>query len=107
MMDFIAVPVVIGIVFYGVYKLFELFVCKSERLKIIDKLGDKLSASDISGKNRMTSGVKCSLHPLLRIFYISLSNCQVLSDINIHTKINVKFIFLLFKLNLIFSGQPA
>lgn len=50
MMDFISVPVVVGIVFYGVYKLFELFVCKNERLKIIDKLGDKLSAGDISGK---------------------------------------------------------
>lgn len=50
MMDFISVPVVVGIVFYGVYKLFELFVCKNERLKIIDKLGDKLSSSDISGK---------------------------------------------------------
>lgn len=50
MMNFISVPVVVGIIFYGVYKLFELFVCKNERLKIIDKLGDKLSSSDISGK---------------------------------------------------------
>lgn len=50
MMDFISVPVIVGIVFYGVYKLFELFVCKNERLKVIDKLGDKLSSGDISGK---------------------------------------------------------
>lgn len=55
MMDFIAVPVVVGIVFYGVYKMFELFVCKSERLKIIDKLGDKFSSSDISGKMTLPS----------------------------------------------------
>lgn len=55
MMDFISVPVVVGIVFYGVYKLFELFVCKNERLKIIDKLGDKFSANDISGKMTLPS----------------------------------------------------
>lgn len=55
MMDFITVPLVVGIVFYGVYKLFELFVCKNERLKIIDKLGDKLSSGNISGKMELPS----------------------------------------------------
>lgn len=43
MMDFITVPVVVGIIVLGIYKLFELFVCKKERLTIIEKLGDKLS----------------------------------------------------------------
>lgn len=50
MMDFISVPIIVGIVFLGVYKLFELFVCKSERLKIIEKLSDKLTSGDIEGK---------------------------------------------------------
>jgi hypothetical protein len=42
-----------------VYKLFELFARRKERLNIIDKLGDKLdpSALDISGKIRF-SGIE-------------------------------------------------
>ena len=50
MMDFISVPVIVGIVFMGIYKLFELFVCRSERLRIIDKLSDKFSSTDVIGK---------------------------------------------------------
>jgi putative effector of murein hydrolase LrgA (UPF0299 family) len=42
MMDFIMVPLVVGIITLGIYKLFELFVGKRERLLIIEKLGDKL-----------------------------------------------------------------
>lgn len=37
-MDFITIPVVISIITYGIYKLFELFVCRRERLSIIEKL---------------------------------------------------------------------
>lgn len=37
MMDFISVPIVVGIVFFSIYKLFELFVCRRERLNIIEK----------------------------------------------------------------------
>ncbi len=50
MMDFIAAPLIVGMCVLGVYKLFELFVCKRERLAIIDKLGEKISAADLSGK---------------------------------------------------------
>lgn len=50
MMDFISVPIIVGIVFLGVYKLFELFVCRSERLKIIEKLSDRVTSADIEGK---------------------------------------------------------
>ena len=46
-MDFISIPLVIGIITVGIYKLFELFVCKNERMALIEKLGDKISASDI------------------------------------------------------------
>ena len=44
MMDFISVPLVVGIVCAGIYGLFELFVRKRERLAIIEKIGDKLDA---------------------------------------------------------------
>ena len=50
MMDFILVPLVVGIITLGIYKLFELFVCKKERIIMIEKLGDKLSMGDISSK---------------------------------------------------------
>lgn len=45
MMDFISVPLVVGICIAGVYGLFELFVRKKERLAIIEKIGDKIDAS--------------------------------------------------------------
>lgn len=38
MMDFIMVPLVSGIFVFGIYKLFELFVCKKERLIILEKI---------------------------------------------------------------------
>lgn len=41
MMDFIMVPLVTGIVFAGIYGLFELIVRRKERLAIIEKLGDR------------------------------------------------------------------
>jgi hypothetical protein len=41
MMDFIMVPTIIGIIVLGFYKLFELFVCRKERLLMIEKMGDK------------------------------------------------------------------
>ena len=50
MMDFISVPLVVGIVCAGIYGLFELFVRKRERLAIIEKIGDKLDASAFDGK---------------------------------------------------------
>ena len=50
MMDFIMVPAVMGIITLGIYKLFELFVRKKERLTIIDKIGDKLTPDILSGK---------------------------------------------------------
>lgn len=49
MMDFIIAPLIVGTVTLGIYKLFELFVCKKERLNIIEKLGEKLTTGDITG----------------------------------------------------------
>lgn len=50
MLDFIMVPAVVGIITLGIYKLFELFVRKKERLTIIDKIGDKLTPDILNGK---------------------------------------------------------
>lgn len=40
MMDFISIPLVFAIVALGIYKLFELFVCKKERIMLIEKMGE-------------------------------------------------------------------
>lgn len=50
MMDFISIPLVVGIVCAGIYGLFELFARRKERLAIIEKIGDKLDASAFDGK---------------------------------------------------------
>lgn len=41
MLDFITVPLTFGIVTLGIYKLFELFVCKKERMTILEKMDFK------------------------------------------------------------------
>lgn len=55
MMDFITVPLVIGIITLGIYKLFELYARKKERLLMIDKLGDKLDPSYLNGSLPVSS----------------------------------------------------
>ena len=40
MMDFIMFPTIMAIIALGIYKLFELFVCKKERLLLIEKMAD-------------------------------------------------------------------
>lgn len=54
-MDFISVPVVCGIFVLGFYKLFELFVCKKERLAIIEKMGEKFSPDMLENKINLSS----------------------------------------------------
>ena len=54
-MDFIMVPTIMGILTLGFYKLFELFVCKKERLLMIEKLGDKLSPDMLKDKISLPS----------------------------------------------------
>ena len=41
MMDFIMVPAVMTIITLGIYKLFELFVCKKERIMLIEKMDER------------------------------------------------------------------
>ncbi len=54
-MDFIMVPSVFGIISFGIYKLFELFVCKKERLAIIEKMGEKLTPDMLEHKINFSS----------------------------------------------------
>ena len=50
MLEFITIPLVVAMVTLGIYKLFELFVCKKERLAIIEKFGDKFNPSMFENK---------------------------------------------------------
>jgi hypothetical protein len=50
MMEFITIPLVVGICVAGVYGLFELFVRRKERLTIIEKVCEKLDVSTFEGK---------------------------------------------------------
>mgnify|MGYP000637248474 FL=1 len=55
MMNFIMVPLIFGIVTYGIYSLFELFVHKKERLMIIEKLSEKVDWAVLDGKLQLPS----------------------------------------------------
>ena len=55
MMNFITAPLVCGIFVLGFYKLFELFVCKKERLLIIEKMGEKFTPDMLEHKFNFSS----------------------------------------------------
>ncbi|WP_423129669.1 DUF6249 domain-containing protein [Gaoshiqia sp. Z1-71] len=50
MMDFITIPLVVGMITLGIYKLFELFVHRKERLTMIEKIGSTFDASMVQNK---------------------------------------------------------
>ena len=49
-MEFISIPLVVGMITLGIYKLVELFVCRKERLTMIEKLGATFDPSMIANK---------------------------------------------------------
>ncbi len=49
-MDFIMVPLIMGIITLGIYKMFELFACRRERMALIEKLDDKIPVAGLKGK---------------------------------------------------------
>ena len=55
MLDFIMVPLVCSIFVFGFYKLFELFVCKKERLLILEKMGEKFTPDMLEHKINFSS----------------------------------------------------
>lgn len=67
MLDFISVPLVVGIVTLGIYKLFELFVRRKERLSIIEKMGDKFDPSLIETKLPIPSFNTSSVFTTLKL----------------------------------------
>ncbi|MDR0969949.1 MAG: hypothetical protein LBM67_05380 [Lentimicrobiaceae bacterium] len=67
MMDFISVPIVTGIVLTAIYKLFELFARRKERLTIIEKLGEKINDPNFDGKLALSSYMQKSSYSALRI----------------------------------------
>ena len=54
-MEFITIPAIFGIVTWGFYKLFELFVCKKERLAIIEKMGERFTPDMLENKINLPS----------------------------------------------------
>lgn len=50
-MSFITIPLVTGIVFLAIYKVFQLFVCRRERIMLLEKI------ENLSGKNINLSGL--------------------------------------------------
>ena len=55
MFDFIIPPLIVGFITLGIYKLFELFVCKKERLLIIEKMGEKFTPDMLEHKINFSS----------------------------------------------------
>ena len=47
-MGYITGWIVVGIITLGIYKLFELFVCKKERIAMIEKLADRVNTGEIN-----------------------------------------------------------
>lgn len=45
-MEFITIPLTFGIVTYGIYKLFELIICRKERIMLLEKL-DSFACANI------------------------------------------------------------
>ncbi len=56
MMDFIMVPAVMAIITIGIYKLFELFVCKKERIMLIEKSLDQPILPKLSTSQFLSNG---------------------------------------------------
>ena len=55
MFNFIIPPLVVGFITLGIYKLFELFVCKKERLLIIEKMGERFTPDMLEHKINFSS----------------------------------------------------
>ena len=60
MMDFIMVPAVMTIITLGVYKLFELFVCKKERIMLIEKMDERGLLPQDRKSTRLNSSHRCT-----------------------------------------------
>ena len=67
MMNFITTPLIVGIVFAGIYGLFELFLRRKERMAIIEKLSDKQGMSSLEDKLHLSAYSPCFSFSSLKI----------------------------------------
>ena len=91
MMEFILVSIVVGIVFYGTYKLFELFAKRKERMAMIEKFSNNTDISNM--ENKQSSPLELhSLYPFgaLKIACLLIGvGLGLLVGFFIHSTINV------------------
>lgn len=71
-MGYITGWIVVGIITLGIYKLFELFVGKKERLTMIEKLGDKLDPSMLGNRLSLPLPVGTPFHVIFSDFFLGL-----------------------------------
>lgn len=72
MLDFIFIPLVVGTITLGIYKLFELFVRRKERLILIEKIGDKLDASKFLDGSNLADNLSFSENLHIRSHFSTL-----------------------------------
>ena len=58
-MSYITGWIVVGIITLGIYKLFELFVCRKERIAMIEKLADRVNTGEINSNLCWGTGLVC------------------------------------------------
>jgi hypothetical protein len=74
MMDFISLPVIVGIITLGIYKLFELFARRKERLNIIEKMDNNFNCNaELLQKNYLTPSTSDSAYSTLKVACLLLA----------------------------------
>lgn len=71
-MSQITVWVVVSVITLGIYKLFELIICRKERLLMIEKVGDKLDPSLLKDKLNLSFPIKMPSFPSLPFSFSAL-----------------------------------
>lgn len=71
-MSQITVWVVVSVITLGIYKLFELIICRKERLLMIEKVGDKLDPSLLKDKLNPPLSIKMPSLPSLPFSFSAL-----------------------------------
>ncbi len=70
MLEFITIPLVVGICVAGTYGLFELFARRKERLTLIEKMSDKMDRVPFDGKLGLPSYFKGISFSALKIGFL-------------------------------------
>ena len=82
MFDFISIPLVVGIITYGIYALFELFAHRRERLIMIDKL-DKINPSLLNTRIPVPGNTLPGFNPASSSFFKTLRTAALMIGIGI------------------------